>query len=110
MVGANLNLMVYRAAVLRSAGLESAVCSPAEMERLLAAGQKFKVVIFCTTLEIEVRARLAALIRQRSPAAKLLLLGRNAPSKAEAALFDKTMIALDGPSTLIRTVRDMVGE
>ncbi len=107
MIGNDTDLLFYRAAVLRCAGWQTVVAAPSEVETLMASRGDFPLAIFCTTLSLTERNRVAALFRQRSPGTKLLLLLRGRSTPPDTDGFDKTMFALDGPTVLIGMVQEL---
>lgn len=106
LIGRDSSLLSYRAAVLRQAGYRVQTAAPAEAKSLLR-NDSFSAVVLGHTLAIEQVTEITALIRQRNPRPKILMILGPDPMPPEAPQFDGTTVGLDGPLAMIESVRKL---
>lgn len=107
LIGSDSSLLFYRAAVLRQAGYDVQISSP-EAAALILQKASFHLVMLGHSLTLDQIFDLTALVRERNPRTKVLMIQGADPLPSPSPVFDATILGLDGPSVLLHTVERLV--
>lgn len=107
LIGSDSSLLFYRAAVLRQAGYDVQISSPEAAAPILQKAS-FHLVMLGHSLTVDQIFDLTALVRERNPRTKVLMIQGADPLPSPSPVFDATILGLDGPSVLLHTVQRLV--
>lgn len=107
LIGSDSSLLFYRAAVLRQAGYDVQMSSPEAASPVLQKAS-FHLVMLGHSLTVDQIFDLTALVRERNPRTKVLMIQGADPLPSPSPVFDATILGLDGPSVLLHTVQRLV--
>ena len=101
-LGTNPELLYLRDAVLRSAGFDVlTTLDPNEGLSMIEGGQ-YGILLLCYSLPLPARKRLAETFRAECPHGRIVSITNE---KGEPEFADLVVYGMDGPETLIETIR-----
>jgi hypothetical protein len=106
-VGKDLSLLLTRAAVLRGAGAEVDVATPARLEAMMES-RRYGLLVLCHTLSPAERAAITEMVGQRWSGVRVLQLVRE--RWMEEPMVGVTAISTPEPRRLVGQVITLLGD